>query len=400
LEESCVSGTLLIQSESLENVSLPALSVACHVAVVESPSLASLTLDGLTRVDGLLSLYHAENLSSVSMSELEVVEGNFDMTRAEALQDMSGFGSLQSVGGALLLTLNGSLSSLTGIESLTDIGGGIGIQSCDALETLDGLDGLASLGGGVFIRFCDVLADICALASVADWSAGLHLHHTPVEDIDCLAGLAGTTEMGTLVIDDTAISSLAVLEGLSVVEGDLSISGNNNLVGVDPLSGLTWVGERFDIEESPLVEELTFPSLEYVGNMMMFHQLPSAVQIRLDALPSAKDIQVYECPALETLALPSLTETEMDLFINENQALMELDAASLVSIGVDLWVCDTSLTTLDGLAALEDLGEDLRCLSNTALPTCEATELRDRLIANGWTGEADIWGNLPDECGE
>lgn len=78
-----------------------------------------------------------------------------------------------------------------------------------------------------------------------------------------------------------------------------------------------------------------------------------------------------------------------------------MDLSSLDTIGEDLWVIEnTSLTSLDGLSSLTSLDEDFYCWQNTSLPTCEATELRDRLTANGWAGEANIEGNLPDECGE
>ena len=58
-----------------------------------------------------------------------------------------------------------------------------------------------------------------------------------------------------------------------------------------------------------------------------------------------------------------------------------------------------SLLDLKGLANLRDMHGPLHITNNKSLPTCEAVALKEQLEKTGWTGEAMICGNLPDECG-
>jgi hypothetical protein len=78
---------------------------------------------------------------------------------------------------------------------------------------------------------------------------------------------------------------------------------------------------------------------------------------------------------LTTLSMPSLQQTNGKLNIQRNLSLTSISFPQLVSIG--------SL---------------LRIFRNPALPTCYATNLRDQLLANGWTGDVIISGNGTGTC--
>jgi len=85
------------------------------------------------------------------------------------------------------------------------------------------------------------------------------------------------------------------------------------------------------------------------------------------------------------------------LRINAHPNLASLDGLqSLTTIGDYLRIYDNdSLTTILQLASLEEIGltADLSIYNNPVLPNCEAEDLRDRLVSNGWQGDESFWGN-------
>jgi hypothetical protein len=110
--------------------------------------------------------------------------------------------------------------------------------------------------------------------------------------------------------------------------------------------------------------------------------------------------------SIESLA--GIAGTVGYLHIEDNDALESLAGLSGVTVigqqssGGDLVIRGNgALTSLNGLENLTNIVLDtsgfyygnLYIQDNPLLPTSEAEALRDRLIANGWTGQAFISGN-------
>ena len=76
------------------------------------------------------------------------------------------------------------------------------------------------------------------------------------------------------------------------------------------------------------------------------------------------------CNGLTSISMPVLASIPVSLRIQRNVVLTSLDFGSLTS-----------------------LGDTLTIKGNSSLPSCYATDIYDRLVANGWTGTATISGN-------
>ena len=103
---------------------------------------------------------------------------------------------------------------------------------------------------------------------------------------------------------------------------------------------------------------------------------------------------------LARLDMKSLVETASSISLNnlgssEMQPLeLNLTALNIVGGGLS-FAYVANLTSLASLSALTTVMGALSIVGNLKLPTCEATELRDRLEKP----EATISANLVDECG-
>ena len=103
----------------------------------------------------------------------------------------------------------------------------------------------------------------------------------------------------------------------------------------------------------------------------------------------------------DILALSPCNSVEGSLFV-EFSDLSSLDGLEqLRSVTTDLMIRHNSaLVDLHGLSGVEVIGGSLWIYENHSLPTCEATDLRNRLFSEGWEGVVCIEGNMPDECGD
>jgi hypothetical protein len=87
--------------------------------------------------------------------------------------------------------------------------------------------------------------------------------------------------------------------------------------------------------------------------------------------------------------------------IEENRALSDLSGLkNLNRIEGSLTISDNPL--LESLSGLDNLmflgGEFLKIEQNSSLPTCDAVDLRNRLVSKGWSGTVCIRRNLEDSC--
>jgi hypothetical protein len=79
------------------------------------------------------------------------------------------------------------------------------------------------------------------------------------------------------------------------------------------------------------------------------------------------------------------------IYYNDSLASIEFGAAS--SIGGALSIGSNRMLTLIDFGSLTSVGPSLGITYNQRLPNCQATNLRDQLLAAGWTGSVYIYGN-------
>lgn len=117
----------------------------------------------------------------------------------------------------------------------------------------------------------------------------------------------------------------------------------------------------------------------------------------LDAIACLKGKLEVTSNALTNLdMLASLTHIQGDLILFNANSLLNVDGlAKLNFVGGNIRIeNEGSLKDLQGLANLKYFeGTSLTIKNNGGFPSCWATWLRDRLVANGWSGTEDITGN-------
>lgn len=105
---------------------------------------------------------------------------------------------------------------------------------------------------------------------------------------------------------------------------------------------------------------------------------------------------VYSDHLFDLDGLDSLIEVEGNLVIQSNYSLHDLQGLdNLIDVGGDLVIeSNENLFNLTGLEKLSYLsGNYFNVNYNPHLPSCEAQALAGHLVANGFTGTVNIYGN-------
>jgi hypothetical protein len=105
------------------------------------------------------------------------------------------------------------------------------------------------------------------------------------------------------------------------------------------------------------------------------------------------DLRIEGTDYLRELILDELATVGGGLFLEYNSGMATLSASSLASVGGNfgLWRND-SLMSLGGLGQLTTVGGSYSVARNESLPQQEALDLRDRLVANGFSGTTRVYG--------
>jgi hypothetical protein len=142
---------------------------------------------------------------------------------------------------------------------------------------------------------------------------------------------------------------------------------------------------------------LSAGSLTTVGGMIEVYSGTTSI-----SLPALTTIDGFysDTAGLMSLDLPSLTSTVGATsaryngdFRLQDSAVTQLDLSSLQSVADELRIENNDSLTVLGAPALTSLGPLLRIVGNAILPNCYATNIRDQLLASGWTGTTQISGN-------
>jgi hypothetical protein len=174
---------------------------------------------------------------------------------------------------------------------------------------------------------------------------------------------------------DLSLDSQAEVDAFnfSEVTGDLLIKGSD-IVNLSPLSTLTSVGERLNVDHNPLLTNINgLSALTSVGGTLFVWS--NAALTNLDGLSSLTsvggDLEVSANAALTNLdGLSGITSSiGGSLTISGNNALTNLEGLrDFTSVGGTLIVSGNSiLTNLDGLNGLTSVGGELLVFGNFAL---------------------------------
>ncbi len=143
-----VSSCLLIT-----DISLPNIQFAEFIEIGPCESLQSVSFDNIEYMslssisEYTISIYGSDNLQSVSFPKLQQTEGTIFVTQQQIGSTLNNFnfGQLTSIGDNLFF-VNLSIQDMSGFPSLSTINGSMIIHSCNSLTTLNGLENLTAVG--------------------------------------------------------------------------------------------------------------------------------------------------------------------------------------------------------------------------------------------------------------
>ncbi len=323
--------------------------VANFIVYIESDNGGLATISRSVEIQTIDELDFAPNDAPLTVPCTKgTMSGNHSIYNLDDLIELSGYTAVE---GQIRVHWSYDETDLRGLECLESVGDDLHIKYTDNLLSLQGLSNLIYVGDDLEIEHNDMLLTLDGLDSLTDVGGELIIHDNLA--LENLSGIDTLTNVGDKVEiqRNPVLTSLLGLGSLSSVLGDMEIDDNDWL---DSLAGLD--------------------SLHVVEGNLEIEQNNSLVTL---------------------LGLEAITSIEGDLEIKYNDVLENVDGLNnLTSIWGDIHVHgNQSLGNLDDLMFVTYLGDDLRIHNNDVLPTCEAEQLEDHLIAQGWTEDADISGN-------
>ncbi|MCA9490949.1 MAG: hypothetical protein KC621_13565 [Myxococcales bacterium] len=373
-----MGGGIAVVGGGITSVGLSSLeTVGGDVQIEYQSRLEALNGLGMLReVGGDLDFEHDERLlSTAGLERLERVGGSLRLFRCPRLGDLDGFASLGSVGEDLVLQYLQGLGDISGLRALRTVGRDFGM-SARSLTSLDGLEALVYVGRDLYLY--GQVEDITALGSLQWIGRDLAIETDNLRDV---RGLGGVPEVRNIYVErNTRLTSLAGLDGLTTIHGEAYFYWNDRLSDFSGLGALRSVGRLYVGYNARLtsftglesLEELPYLFVEESGALTSIAQLGpvSPTYVRLDEVgltdlrglenvTRAQDVVIYDAPSLTSLdGLDGLEQVDGDLTFTRVDALQDISALqSLRVVGGELgFHFAASMDNLDGLQSLERAG--------------------------------------------
>ena len=187
-------------------------------------------LEKLNSIGGNLMIYWNPALKSIiGLNNLSIIRGDFHLSLNDNLINLDGLESLQIAMGNVEITACRKLESIESLRNLTSVPRHLAIQST-ALSNLKGLENIQSVGGALLITLNDNLTNLDDLNSLTSIENFLNISGN--KSLKNIEGLANLTYLrGHLLISDNKkLSSLSGLENLNFeTVNDLDLYGNPRL---------------------------------------------------------------------------------------------------------------------------------------------------------------------------
>ena len=198
-----VGGSLKIDGTSITGLDMKVLqAVGCDLAVTNNRTLGAASSPLLAHVGGLLSIVGNERMIALELSQLESVASVW--VSACAVSNLDGFRNLKRIDGGSASLLNVSFNP--------------------SLETVSGLAQLERFEGKLLLDGNGLLSSV--------------------------EGLEALTQLASLDVGATAVTSLAPLGSVTSVTGDVRIALNPRLVTLG-LSSLSRIDDDLTIADNP-----------------------------------------------------------------------------------------------------------------------------------------------------
>ena len=320
--------------------------------------MTSLTLPSLATVGDKIIVRFNGALETVSFPAVTSVAGLIDIDGNNALLTISGFDSpsLTTINGFALNSGNNSnlLTTLDAFSSVTTINGNLILNRASGLASITGFESLQTVAGHVVIDTMG-LTNLGFLNGLTDIGGHLHIVSNPqLTSLDGLStlinvGIEASSEEGVIIEnnDNVGFADLDGLHNIETIDGTFRINGNEWLATAftgENVGNITTLGLDFLVYSNPRLQNLT----------------------GLGISTTVRDFHVYDNAVLTDIgALSGLTGTTRDFKLTGgNPQLQTVAFTSLLSVGQDFIINDTNLSSLSGFGALETVGRNLYIASN------------------------------------
>ncbi len=184
-------------------------------------------------------------------------------------------------------------------------------------------------------------------------------------------------------------SDVDALAKCTAIGGFVNVQGTNLATLVLPI--LTTI-KSLQITDNAALTTISIPRLTTVSGSLNIYNGNALTKLELPALTTVGgNLDITGNPVLLDFSLPNLQAVNGSLLVNSNDGLRSFDLPMLVMVFALQAANNHALSSIS-LAMLTTLTNDLSITVNPMLPTCQATALRDRLVA--FSGVATISGNL------
>lgn len=268
-------------------------------------------------------------------------------------------------------------SDLERLVGYTEVTGRVEIIGA-AFTSLEGLNSLETIGLDLIIQDCPNLTDITALSNLTNIGEDLFMQR------------------------NHALTSLAGLENLTTVGEYLTIQRHDNLTTLAALSNLTDLGQRNGLLENGIgiTFNIALTDLQGLGGIEAIDSIVlegNAAMTSLNgiAFTTLGYINLEDNDALTDLtALNTLTSINGDVVLEGNASLTSLAGfENITRIEDSFKLLTTSVTSLDGLAALSSVGANVEMRHNVDLASCHIDAFVDRVGADNVGGEVKLEDN-------
>jgi hypothetical protein len=385
------SNIAILQCPALQEVSFPALLSAANVLVSGDPVAVRaplLTATGMMQINNqVLSTFR---LSEVDLGSLDTVT---DLRIYGPVMTKLTLTRLRQVNGALGLFMERNtlpaieLPALEKVVGRTDVVcGPTPAVSMPKLKT----------AGGVRLASCSALKDLSGLATVEDFGPFLHIETLPkLNDLSILRRFTTLRELRLSAVD--SLATLSGLESLVSFTSLLEIAGAPALTDIGALKNLTSVAnlrfsgigltslqgleklataDSFWIQSSSALVTARLPALTDVQLSLVIQNNDALTALEVPALARVSEVSLSG-NKLTTLALPAWTSGSR-LVVVFARTIARIEAPLLPAV-TDLDLEGNSLLTTLLLPRLAAVSRELKVTDNPRLPTCRVTALQSQL---------------------
>lgn len=178
------------------------------------------------------------------------------------------------------------------------------------------------------------------------------------------------------------------------MQADSGAEGSQDDGGPGEDAGFADGGDAADAVTEPAFDAAACLGVSHDGDFVLDNGTDLSPLTGIECLNGNFEIHSNSLDTLD--GLETLTHIRGNLVLFNANSLQNVDGlANLAFVGGDMQIQNEgSLGNLAGLAKLTYLGgTNLTIKNNGGFSQCWATWVRDRLVANGWSGTEDISGN-------